>query len=232
MKKLLFVAATLLSIAGITAADFCHPVRRVHAPVVVKKDVVVKEVVDKVVIKEIVPFYTPVAVYAPFAAVVPAYGGAYVPPPNYLPMQPAPTATAPAPAAPQASEMRQVLEILQGFDARLRTLEGRGPPAPPAKKSDSLPLTPGAAPATAPGAVSALQVMQAKCASCHEARNSAEKGGGFTMFEGNTLVRMTEAQLRKSATNAYSGKMPPKTSGISLTDEETGIIINWIDSLK
>lgn len=252
----LFVALTLFSIGGVATAQCVvssHVSSHVVTPVVKK---VVTPVVEKVIVKEVVPLYTPVAVFAPFTAVVPSYGGAYAPPLAY----PAPVAPPVVPSVPQAqpqtpapqvpapqtshSEMKQVLEILQKMDSRISALE-RSPERSPVPFTPSTPTTPTqpnlpptptkpqTAPATPGASASASSVLQTKCISCHETKNAAEKGGGFVLFDGTNLQKPDNLALRKLVTQVYSGKMPPRTSGISsLTDEEVGVVVAWVDSIK
>jgi len=258
MKRCFFVVLTLLLIGGVAWSQ-CVVSSHVVSTPVVKKVVAVTPVVEKVIVKEVVPLYTPVAVFAPYAAVVPAYGGAYVPPAAYPALPPTPPApqAAPAPTPPQTShsEMKQVLEILQKMDSRITALEKSPPmvspttPTPVApmhtQPQPNLPPTP-TRPQTAPGtgtpgtgtpgagaSVSASGVLQTKCVSCHETKNAAEKGGGFVLFDGVNLQKPDNLALRKLITQVYSGKMPPRTSGIqSLTDEEVGVVVAWVDSIK
>lgn len=173
--------------------------------VVVKKEVVV--------VKEVAAIITPVV--ATFIA-VPLYTAIYVPsyaPPAYAP---------PAPHAPvgvaASSETREILDLLKGMDTRLRKLEGGAPP------SSNPPL--GAAP---PDSAAGLRAMSTKCASCHEAKVSADKGGGLTLFNGPALVALNDKQIRRILTVTGRGKMPPPKSGITLTDEEASAIIATFD---
>lgn len=172
------------------------------------------------------PAYFPIAVFTPV--------------PLFTVQAPAPAAEASAkpamPAAP-AGEMGQVLQALQQTNQSLKDLDGRlrkleaaqDQPIPLAPAVPAKPKAQSAAPAAHPG----LLVVQAKCASCHEAKVAAEKGGGLALTDGAAAAKLDDRAARKVLSLAYAGKMPPKSSGVpALTDPEVGALVQWIDSMK
>lgn len=208
MNRILYVAVTLLLLAGAAAAQVCHaPV--VHAPIVHHQAAVVK------VVKELVA--VPV--------LIPAYGAVYTPP--VVPASPPPQAVAPA-------DLKAIADSLRAIDARLRSLEGKPTPPPPApppppageQPRPADPFNPGTAPQaqTAP-AGNALAIVQAKCAQCHA--GDGAKGGGLVLVEGGTLSRLADKAGRKTIAAVYRGTMPPKSSGLPpLTDEEVSVLVS------
>jgi cytochrome c5 len=151
--------------------------------------------VTPVVVKKVV---TPVF----FAVPIPVYGAVYTPP-------------VPTPAS-GGDELKQVAEALKAIDARLKQLERPAPQAAPPPSNPFQPQNAGGNP---------LGVVQAKCAQCHDGKVSAEKGGGFTMIENGVLARLTPGQALKALSTAYKGTMPPKSSGLTLSDEETAVLV-------
>lgn len=152
-----------------------------------------------VAVKKVV---TPVFVAVP----IPVYGAVYTPP-------------VPPPASATGDELKQVAEALKAIDARLKQLEKPAAPMSPAAPSN--PFQPQANAGGSP-----LGVVQAKCAACHEAAVSAEKGGGLTMIENGVLARLTPGQALKVISTSYRGSMPPKSSGLTLSDEETSVLVS------
>lgn len=224
IHRFAFAGLTLCLIAGAAAAT-CAVRARVVAPVysaaVYAAPVVAEKVVEKVVV--------PVATYVP----VPVYAAVYTPP-AHPPMPPAEL---------RRDDLRQILEALQALDGRLKALERPSAPAhpepapepapapaPPGKVDPFLPKPKKTGALEAPRAPSALAVFQVRCAGCHEAKTSADKGGGFTLLQGERLVALTDRQARKVATMSYTGKMPPKKTGITLTDQEVSLIVDFIDT--
>ena len=215
MNRILYVAVTLLLLAGAAAAQVCHaPI--VHAPVVHHQAAVA---VVKVV-KELVA--VPV--------LIPAYGAVYTPP--VVPASPPPQAVAPA-------DLKAIADSLRAIDARLRSLEGKpapatptpsAPPPPPAGEQPrpADPFNPGtAAPQaqTQPAAGNALAIVTAKCAQCHA--GDASKGGGLVLVENGVLAKLADRAGRKAIGTVYRGTMPPKASGIApLTDEEVSVLVS------
>lgn len=216
---LLFVVLFALAFALITlvppAKGECYSRPRVvvsdyHAPVV-----------KKVIVE-------PVAV----AVAVPAYFAAYIPPavvPAAVPAAPA----APQPAA-QPSELQAVADALRQINSRLDRLE-KGAPAPATPPARPGPADPFAPKDPAKGEVKAppsgLNVLLAKCASCHESKVAADKGGSLTLLEGALLAAsLTERDKRRVMAASYAGRMPPKSSGVpALTDEEVGAVVQLFD---
>lgn len=201
---------TLLSIAGVAAADCFHRQRVVVAAPAVVQAVVKKEVAV------VTPVIAPIAVYAPIAA----YAAVYSPPP------PAPAAT--VPAASGQPELKTILDAIQSIDRRLQALEGGGAKTSPRGPD---PFSPGPLQQTKAGSSAPPTVFGAKCASCHEAKVSGEKGGAFTLLEGAAPAKLTDRQIRKVMSVSYSGRMPPK-GHVPLTDEEVGQIVAYLDQLK
>lgn len=227
------IACALALFAGLACLCLVPPVRgecRVvhravvsaptyHAPVVVKKDVAV--------IKE-VPVFTRFIAVIPLVD-LPSYSAVYAPPVVVSPA--APPAIAPVPAGQAAAapgaDMKAVLDLLKAMDARIQKLE-----AGPKKPAD--PFAPAAAAPAQPAAQQArpdvLKVIVAKCASCHDAKAAADKGGGLTLTDAGALVRLTDRQARKTLTSVYAGKMPPRSSGIApLSDEEVAVVVAHLD---
>lgn len=204
MMRLLLAFFGILLVGTSTLAS-CHVVRhRAVAAVVVEKKAVVAAV----------------AAFVP----VPVYAAVYTPPAvPVVPAAPAAPATAPAASQSVAGDLAAVLAELKRLSSRLDALERGG----------SRPETPLPAPgAPAPGAAGKVPaVFQSKCAACHEAKVAGEKGGGFLMFDGTALTRLSEKQWRKVATMTYSGRMPPKSHG-TLSDAEVAEIMAYLDALK
>lgn len=213
MNRILYVAVTLLLLAGAAAAQVCHTPVVHHAPIIHHHAPAV-EVVK--VVKELVA--VPV--------LIPAYGAVYTPP-----VVPATAAPAAQPAVAPA-DLRAIADSLRAIDARLRSLEGKpapatpAPAAPAAQERPSDPFNPGAAPQaqTQPPAGNALAIVTAKCAQCHSGDGS--KGGGLVLVEGGTLARLADRAGRKTISTVYRGTMPPRSSGIPpLTDEEVSVLV-------
>lgn len=233
----------------------CGPIRH-RAPIVavVKKDaIVVKEVpvlAKFVAVLPVAEFPTYGAYYTPPAV-------AYVPQPA-----PQAAAVTPPPAQAQAasaSDLKLVLEALKALDGRLGAVEarlgGRTAPAVPAPAAPAPavptpapadPFNPAAVPqasgqteprsaarATSQPGAELSKLFQTRCAACHEAATSAEKGGGFTLMEGAELAKLDERQVRRLASVSYKGSMPPKSSGLpALTDAEVALVMQYVDGLK
>jgi mono/diheme cytochrome c family protein len=175
------------------------------------------------------PEYIPVAVYQAFPVFVPTFTVGYQPPapfPGYPTAAP-PTASAPpsqagaAPAPPPAvtsGGMAEVLAELRRLNGRMDAMErGQSLPAPRAATAEPPPPAVPAAPRNG----AALALFNAKCAACHKAGNES-KGKGFIMLDasGNFVPSLTTAQWERMGAKMTFGKMPPKDSGITLSDEE------------
>lgn len=244
MKLLVFTSATVLLIAGAASAArqraacaSCNARQRVvvQQKAVVQQQVV-KQVVQQVVKKEVVAAVVPVAQFVQvplYTAVfqgVAGYGaagysaqagsaGAVVPPGG--------AAAQDAPVTLKQSDVKAIAEALKALDARLGVIEqrmGARPPAPgPQKEKEK------------DGDVSTrmLRLVTARCAGCHDATVSEEKGNGFTLRAAGRLAVLTDKQARKLVTMTYAGKMPPKEAKVAaLTDEEVATVIEFVDSLK
>lgn len=194
--------------------------------VVVSKPVVVAKAV--VAVAPVIP----VAIYAP----IPVFGAVYTPPVAVpaapVAPTPGPTVTAPRPALAASDEALQtIITELRSLKARIDSVEkklgptvtapGKMPPAAEEKPEDKK----AAKPTEHPG----VGAMRAKCASCHEATVANKKGGNFVMFTGASLATLQPKQILRVATQAYSGRMPPKASGVVLNDEEVAQIMAWAD---
>lgn len=70
-----------------------------------------------------------------------------------------------------------------------------------------------------------------KCASCHQQGREGD-GGGFVLLDAaGSPVRLEAKGLLAMSKVSYSGRMPPKKSGIApLTDPEVAEIMAWVDS--
>jgi mono/diheme cytochrome c family protein len=185
-----------------------------YAPVIVSKPYVAPVVVKKVVVEEV-----PVVVR--YTAVIPlveygSYSAVYAPP-TPGPQNPA---LAPPQAQQSPNDMARVLQALEGIGKRLDALERGGKPpvvvpqqAPP-QKPDEQPI-------------SALQVISAKCASCHSDKVAADKGAGLALIADGKLAEVSARQKNKVIGRSYAGTMPPKDSGIpALTDPEVGAVVD------
>jgi hypothetical protein len=157
-----------------------------------------------VVVKEVV---TPaiIAEFVPVIVAIPQYS---VGPATYVPPT-APPAAGPALSPPAEAALK----------ARIAELEAK--------------LAGQAQPAAAAPTSAAVAIMQSRCASCHESQSAQAKGGGFVLFQGALLAPLDLRAGGKIAGKVYSGKMPPKNSGIApLTDEDVGAIMALVETLK
>ena len=142
---------------------------------------------------------------------------------NYSPVPAAPTA-APAPAPAANPDLKAILDALKSLDARVRSIEGKaGSPAVPGD---------GKPPKAASASLSALWIFSNKCAACHDKGVAGEKGGGLVLLDAGKVAALTDRQARKVLSASYAGRMPPKSSGVSLTDEEVATIATFVDNLK
>ena len=202
MKQILS-AVLLLAVCGVAMADckvtatYAAPTHAVQAQAAKKDDVF----------------------FSRFLAVqlldIPTYSAVYVP---------APTVAQPTYSAPAQSsqELREVLEVLKSFDARLKRLEG-GP---------VVPLVP---PVTVPpmsrATSSASEILAAKCAVCHESAIAGDKAGGIVLFKGTELSAGERWRL-KMADAITMGRMPEMGSGVTMTADEKAVAINYLKGLK
>ena len=128
---------------------------------------------------------------------------------------------APPPPAPQTYAQPQALPAdrlaaaLEAINARLCILEGRTAAPGPAQQSQQQPGEPG------------LPAAFGKCAQCHDAATAA-KGGGFAFLKDGFLKKpFSERDLRGILTKTLSGEMPPKSSGMTLTQQEAAEVLQW-----
>ena len=232
MKPIQWLAAPLI------AALICSPVLATCGVVQKRRVVVANAVVtNKVVVAEVVA----VAVFQPVVVSVPAYGAAYVP-------TPAPTpAVAPAVSADGAAILAAIKGVradIADLKVRVRRIEVTGTvtptptptPTPPpvvpppvmpkaAEDSEGTSGKEAAAPKVTSGAIA---IFQGKCAGCHEAKVAGKRGGDFVMFEGGNLAKLKDRQVLRIGTRTYTGTMPPKKTGIVLSDEDIAVIQAWI----
>lgn len=216
MKRFAFVILTLALFAGSSLA--CDVVRRrtyaTYTPTVVTP------VVEAVVTPVLAATFIPVPVAVPQYSVGPA-------------IQPVAPVAATAPAAAAVAPNREV-EALKLEILKLRQeLEAARKPAAPVTPAPLTPPTPQASAAPANPAAAVAQVFTAKCASCHDKAVSAQKGGSFTILDGGKLATLNDRSARLVASRLYTGRMPPPKSGIApCTDEEVGLIMAFLDTLK
>lgn len=240
MVRFLIAFLACLCLVGAASAQCAKPFVY-HAPII-KEQVVVKEVIQPVVqrFQAVVPLVE-----------LPTYSVAYAQP--VVPVAPAPTAHPPGPDVQQQilsavngmrasveglrQEVGDVRRAQQEQDARLRALEGKGgpqPPQPPAKPPQ--PPDPFSAPQkdkAPPAANNGLSLLQNRCASCHEAKSAAAKGGGFTMFDGAALAPLTREQRFETLKQVGEGRMPKRGDGRQpLADSEYELVAQFIMSLK
>jgi mono/diheme cytochrome c family protein len=159
---------------------------------------------------------------------------------------PAPAGQSPEVAALQAelARVRQQLEDCQKQLAAPKPVPAPAPvPAPvapipgPAQAQPPATPIPTGTPATKASAAPAphLALFAAKCAACHDAKVSVEKGGQFTLLTDGRLAQLDGKALARIAGKVYTGRMPPKDNkaGIApLTDEEVSVVMAWIDSVS
>jgi mono/diheme cytochrome c family protein len=141
---------------------------------------------------------------------LPSYSASYVP-----------AATPPAPAAAAqtagpSAEMKEVVSILKGFDARLKRLEAvrAAPAATPARTP--APVMPPAvdAPASATGAgkLTLADVNKASCAACHQKGNESA-GGDFVISDSAGVVRhFSDRELVSLTKHISRGTMPKQNA--------------------
>lgn len=239
MKLILSFLVSLI-LVGVACAQSCGVAQRVvvsnyHAPVVVKKAIVAEVV--------------PVAVYA----VLPVYGGAYIPPV----VAAAPVASTPAPVAQQPSEFQQILTAIKQVDSNVRSIDDRvkileakvngtqAPPvAPPTMPPATNPTVPKLDPFTPPGKApavtqpkTAVSILTSHCVACH-GKTSDTLGSNFKMFDDeNKLLTLTDKQWRKVSSKMASNKMPPEKDNagnnlLKLDTEDYATVVQWMENLK
>jgi mono/diheme cytochrome c family protein len=149
-----------------------------------------------------------------------------------------------------SADAKAILDAVRGVRAdiadlkvRVRNIEASGagkalPPAlPPTVPPPAMPKAAEDAVGTSGKEVAvpgggAVAIFQAKCAGCHEAAVSADKGGGFTMFDGGKLVNLSDRAWGKIGSKVAVGRMPPPKSGIVLSDEDAATVADWLDRRK
>lgn len=155
---------------------------------------------------------------------VPTYSAVYVPAPAVY--------QAPAVQAQQSNELREVLEVLKSFDARLRRLEGAAPPVlvPPAPQIPPMSKIPEGASRAKPVAQTLLVT---RCAVCHEATVAGDKSGGIVLFKGDPPVLTAADRWRqKMATAIEKGQMPEMGSAYTLTADEKVVLVDYLRSMR
>lgn len=73
-----------------------------------------------------------------------------------------------------------------------------------------------------------VQVMTARCASCHDKGVAKSKGGDFTLLDGGKEVQLTGKQIVRVLAKTHDGTMPK--TGPKLNDAEKKAISQWIES--
>lgn len=217
MKHFIASLTCLATLGSIAAA----------CPVVVRKKVVVAEVVTPIV--AVAPIAVPVVAVA---AVIPTYGAAYVPPPATTAVAATPS-VAPAPVAPAQDPCEKRLEAIL---KRLESLErGTKPAAPAMPRADEKPEQ---VPAPKADANKQPAFLAAKCASCHT-EGKLNAGTSFVLLATTGKVKDLDARQqlnilkRINRAPGAKGAMPPADSGhAALTDEEAGEMSAFIDTLK
>lgn len=81
-----------------------------------------------------------------------------------------------------------------------------------------------------PGEHPAVGILKKHCASCHDSAVSKGKGGGFSLFDGPHLAKLSDKQLLQVVREAHSGRMPKAAKPLS--DEDIGQLMNWLDTIK
>lgn len=109
---------------------------------------------------------------------------------------------------------QSILEALKAIENRIKNLE--------ASKPQNDPFNP-------PTTNNGLKVITTRCASCHDDKNAAGRGGNLTLIKNGNLVNLTDRQALKVITKTYKGEMPPKSTKPGLTDTEIGQIVDYID---
>lgn len=78
----------------------------------------------------------------------------------------------------------------------------------------------------------AIQVMQARCASCHNEATAKAQGGDFVLFQGGQLVGTLDTlDVLHSANRAWSGSMPPPGKGPPVPQAEAQVLMDWAASI-
>lgn len=159
------------------------------------------------------------------------YGAVYLPPVP-VPDPAAPPAPAATATGVPSSEMRQVLDIIKGFDARLRALEERAGPAtkaipkevPKSEKKEAAPDEKGAK----LDIPDVHLVAQKNCAACHDAKQGEEAAGSAVsgpviVTKGGKLAKMPDRHKTLTLVKLAQNKMCPGASKLGLkplTQEE------------
>lgn len=221
----------------IVGPRYVAPVYHAPAPVVVVKE------------KPVVVVEKAVAVFPRFVAVVPladfpSYSAAYAPAPVAVPV---PVPVVPLQQQQQSGEGKLILDELRRLGSRLDRLEqqgqGQGAPVPPppvpqiqpgpqqqqqAPKNDAAPaLAPQQGQPQQGQQLTALSVVQNKCAACHSTQTAKEKGAGLILTDGSTLATLPARQANRVIGRSYAGTMPPKDSGVpALSDSEVAALVS------
>lgn len=175
----------------------------------------------KEVIREV-----PVATFYPLP-VYPAYAIGYAPPLAPI-MPPAPVVAPVTDCKAITARLEQELAILRQQVAALTGDQPNDPnPRPIPQPPVPFPFKATAEPPLADN-LKGLSVMQAKCIQCHEAKVSAAKGKNLVLFMDKTPTIWDGMLQKKILTNVHLGRMP---KGGTLTDEEVGLIVQYLDQL-
>lgn len=167
--------------------------------------------------------------FVPFQVVVPST--TFQPQPAFPLTVPNPVAPV-APAGPPVAAASCTEEVKE-LKARFALLESqlRGSPAPGGSGSADGSRSPATAtPKMGAAKLSGLEVMQKKCASCHGAKVSADKGAGFTLLtEGGTMAELTDKQFLAMYRQLLSGKMPKNDK---MEEDEGAALTQYLDTRK
>jgi len=72
----------------------------------------------------------------------------------------------------------------------------------------------------------AVGIMRANCASCHEANVAKGKGGGFVLFQGQALAKLSCEQTLAMVFAVHDGDMPK--GGKALSNEDFGMLVSYL----
>lgn len=147
-------------------------------------------------------------------------------------------AAKPSPAdASRLDKLEAQMNRLESLLNRLATPQAAPPPTPVPQQPKPTPeAKPEAkAPPADPNAPTLVAMLKNRCAACHDAKVAEEKGGKFTLTDGDKLAVLNDAQIRNVTKRAYLRTMPPvKDQGKwpALNDDEMGVLVEHGDELR
>lgn len=149
------------------------------------------------------------AVYAPVVA-VPAYSVGY------------------SSANLYEENERLKLEIkVQRLELQIQRLQSAPlPQVAPQPQAQIAPSPPVPLPQAQVGEHPAVGIMRANCAACHEASVAKGKGGGFTLFQGQTLAKLSCEQTLAMIFAVHDGDMPKGAR--ALADQDFGVLMQYL----